>query len=213
MKYSCILPVGSYNMQWLERSIRSTVPFDEVIVVADEGAQFHTAFFHNPGISSLVMVQKPGTWVAINAGVSVATGDYISVLCSDDWYSIDGVDAIIKHINDTPEKMGMTDIVYGQVMFHGDLGGHPLWPATDNVSEMAHHNCIPSPAFVRRRLFYAIEGYRNYRYADWEFYMRAVAFKATLKFIPTVFYNYYGWPGCISAGYGYKSDLPMEPME
>jgi glycosyltransferase involved in cell wall biosynthesis len=203
-KISVVLPVAAYNREWLDTSIASTAGVaDELIIVADEGCEFDPRFYNNPLIHKVVVVKSPGLVPALNAGISIAAGPYISFLCSDDHYLTPGAEEVANFVRNTPIKY---DIIGAQSMTGGIIG-HSIWPPNGDISSLETVCCITSPAFYLKDRWWQVHGYEDFRYPDWYFWKKMIKVGAGYHFIPKVIYYYHAWPGTISASYNYNSSL------
>lgn len=62
----------------------------------------------------IVVIHKKngGTCEARNAGMEIATGEYMSIIDGDDWLEVDYVEYLMKLIHETGSEMAMTDKIY-----------------------------------------------------------------------------------------------------
>jgi glycosyltransferase involved in cell wall biosynthesis len=213
-KLSVVLPIASYNMCWLNRCLLSCIGVADELVVVTDGAQFQSNWPHYewkqmmdgvPDINVITMPRK-GLAMALNVAIAAASHHWISFLCSDDWYDLEGA-SIIKR-----KAMESTaDIVGGITHSIGHLGEN-TWPRHGNVTrENIMQEClITSPALFRKPLWHKVEGYSDKRYLDWHYWTKCISAGATYEFHPIIMYHYQAWPGTISARYGYKADLGFE---
>lgn len=118
MKVSIITP--SYNSSstirdTIESVLSQTYPDIEYIII-DGASTDHTMLVINEYINRIAcVISEPdlGLYDAINKGISLATGDIIGILNSDDFYtSPDVVSCIVEALQDP-----QVDAVYGNVRF------------------------------------------------------------------------------------------------
>jgi glycosyltransferase involved in cell wall biosynthesis len=208
MKLSVVLPVASYNVQWLAESINSTSGIaDELIVVPDEGCEFNVNFYNNPLIHKEVVVKGAkgrGLAMAINAGISVASGDWISFLCSDDYYDVNAYK--VKEVASTHDEY---DMVGGIGHIFGDLGDH-YWPTSGDIVNLETTCCITSPCLFKKSMWWKVQGYSDVRYLDWHLWKKMIKAGARYHWVNSLMYHYRAWPGTISARYAYSDKLGHE---
>jgi len=206
MKLSIILPVASYNVEWLDQSILSTAGLaDELVVVADEGCEFHPAFQNNPLVHQVITIRGPRCLAsALNAGIAASGGDWFCFHCSDDYFEPAGMLKIKQFAAGSD-----FDIVGGVAHSFGMLGEN-LWPRSGDISQLETICCITSPALQRKTVWWKVGGYEHLRYLDWHYWKKAIKAGCRYHFCDELMFHYRCWPGTINAKYGYNDKLGHE---
>lgn len=205
---SVVLPVSHRNLQWLDRAIESTKGFaDELIVVDDDKARYYSGvnLIRNPLITELISVQGTGTTKPINAGIAAATGNWISILCSDDYYDRD-VQVLREYLETTNAQ-----VVGSQSAIEGIL--HGTFPAHGDIINLDKSCCIHASALFRKHLWWSVCGFEDVRYNDWHFWKKVAAYYRAsewYQFIPITTYHHHTHTGTISARYNYNPSLGHE---
>lgn len=117
---SIIIP--SYNSQeYLERCINS-IPLDIVddvdIIIVNDGSEDETITIAKkykqkyPKIVQIIDKKNGGHGSAINEAIKVATGKYIRVLDSDDWFNISSTQAYFDILRNANEDLILTNYSY-----------------------------------------------------------------------------------------------------
>lgn len=212
-KLSVVLPVAAYNLEWIDRCLNSTVGVaDELIIVTDglketENAIYKHCMSHGIRIPIIkIDLFAKGLARALNLGICIASGNWISFLCSDDWY-LPGVLEIKRLAFNSPESYA--DIVGGVTHSVGYLGENN-WPKNGDISRLETECSITSPALFRKSLWWNVNGYKDKRYLDWYFWKECIKHGARYRFHDIQMYGYQAWPGTISARYGYSAALGHE---
>jgi glycosyltransferase involved in cell wall biosynthesis len=120
-------------------------------------------------VSKWVSEPDDGIAEAFNKGLALATGEWIGIINSDDWYEFDAVAAVMEHAD-------TADLIHGPVRYWDrDTPKEIYFP---NEAELKREMTINHPSvFVRRSVYDALGGFDvSYRYAmDYEFLLRALA--------------------------------------
>ncbi len=126
-----------------------------------------------------IIISEPdhGIYDAINKGISLATGDVIGIINSDDWYESDTLDKIQKCFCDSD-----ADIVYGKLNLVDEDGGTKLLIPND-IGKIRYEMMIPHPTAFVKRSIYEKHGTFSVKYtiaADYDlmlrYYTRGVKF-------------------------------------
>ena len=214
-KISCVLPVASYNQQWLKQSLESALGlFDELVAVIEPGT--------NLGEENQILLEHSSVHVmycdfpkcepSLNAGIAACTGNWITFLCSDDMYDRPGTEKLVEYVRNHP---GSQQIISGQVRsFRED--GIPVcfWPAScPDLSNIENNNCIPAASFYPKRMWYEVGGYDRVTLADWHFWKKSVRLGYGQKHFDHIFYHFRCWPGSTSAAHNYDPSIGHQPYE
>ena len=129
-------------------------------------------------IAHIVSEKDKGIYDAMNKGISLASGDIIGLLNSDDYYESDSIENIVKHY-----KPGL-NIYYGALRSIDENDVTFITPATDNVSKLARGMVINHPTmFVNQEVYQKLGKFSlNYKIAaDWDFTLRC--YKREVNFV------------------------------
>lgn len=211
MKLSCIIPVGPNIAQWLPAAYESAIHcnVDEVIMVLHRDSLFAEEYLSESKGLRVIRDWSSGSRIghAKNLGISIASGDWICILDSDDLMIQAGVVSVREEI-----ATNRWDVVYGRVREFGDGIEPHEWPFNSIPSLLPEQNQVPVSAWFRRDMWWRIHGFRNVRYEDWDFWLRAWQSGCRFCMIPQVFYYHRRWPGSEGAKIGYRSDLGFQEL-
>lgn len=207
-KLSVVLPVAAYNLEWIDRCLASTAGLaDELVIVTDGSVEVDSAIAAQVNPYPLVIaVHQRGLARALNTGIAAASGNWISFLCSDDWY-LPGAQTI-KNIAFSQYPCEAS-IVGGVTHSIGYLGENN-WPKNGDISRLETECSITSPALFKKEIWWKVGGYKDKRYLDWYFWKECIKAGARYEFYDKQMYGYQAWPGTISARYGYSAALGHE---
>lgn len=134
-------------------------------------------------IAMCISEQDKGLYDAMNKGISMATGDIIGIINSDDWYAPDAVANVVRTFS--KKKM---DVVYGLMeIIHSD--GHISRVKNGSLEQMLYRMVIPHPtAFVRKEIYQKIGNFDlQYRVvADYDLFLRIYLNNCRIQQIPCV---------------------------
>jgi glycosyltransferase involved in cell wall biosynthesis len=171
----------SYNAastieQTIQSVLRQRAHADVEYIIIDGGSTDGTVECirqHEDAIDYWVSESDEGIYDAMNKGIRRATGDWIGIINSDDWYA----DAAFKHHRDVVSSCPEADVVIGQLVLvsenrqYGRIVDPPTLP----------YHCLKSnnhPATIVRRSVYEDVGSFDLSYplaADLDFLMRVQA--------------------------------------
>lgn len=182
----------------LDSIVRDPYPAKEIIILNDGSTdnswhalkQWHTQQSKDGLSCSLILKNRKnmGLCKTLNELVSMARGEYIALLASDDFLLPGGIQARVDYLCEHPDKLavfadctvvdnegssifksGIEDFQRGRkkYLLDDDLCGH----------ELVFHWCVPGPVFMARRVTYEKVGMydETLLVEDWDFYMRLVA--------------------------------------
>lgn len=110
MKLSVLIPV--YNQEVLIKQALESIPASCEIIIIDDGSTDNTIQtlleFQNtrPNVEVLYNPKNMGVSYTINRGLSIATGDYIVLLGSDDYFYTEALERVMSEMD------GETDLIY-----------------------------------------------------------------------------------------------------
>ncbi len=143
---------------------------------------------HNKHISAWVSEPDRGMYDAINKGISLATGDIIGVLNSDDMFaSADVISEIVKCFRTTGSDSVFGDLVYVHPANTGKVFRY--WKGLPYKRSRFKTGWMPAhPTFyIKRSLIDEYGGYENHYFtaADYEFMARYLyLLKVTASYLP-----------------------------
>lgn len=172
--YSISVIVPVYNVEkYLEKCVRSildqTVKVNEIILV-DDGSKDNSGILADElarSFSHIKVVHKinGGLSSARNAGLDIATGEYVSFIDSDDYIDPDFYEILLKNIKSADADMAICGVWYeqesGPKYTPYPNGKELLWNKIEGLIELnsyRYFNMSFCDAVFRRSLF-EMEGY------------------------------------------------------
>jgi glycosyltransferase involved in cell wall biosynthesis len=169
----------------LQQSIRKW----ELIIV-DDGSSDNTfevvdKYLTRYGNIRYIKQTNAGQGLARNAGIAIATGEYITFLDSDDAYAPEHLQTRIDFMKSNPE----IDLIHGGILFNDDIDVADYY-VKGNLINLKE--CIISGGlFGKSHLFYKLGGFKNQRYGeDTDLWERAKAKYKTFKITEPETYIY-----------------------
>jgi len=186
-----------YLEQCLESILADPYPHKEILILddgsKDASLQLATEWRERnrhrfPGRFELVSRENRGVTRTLNELVSMARGEYVALLASDDYLLPGGLAARVDYLQGNPERMA----VFGDCLVVDENGvlvhqsGVEGWFRGRKRSlreprlvsyELVFHWCVPGPVFMARRALYDELGGYNEEIAveDRDFYLRMAA--------------------------------------
>lgn len=188
--------ITCYNdHQYIEQAVTSAIGqnwINKEIILVDDGSSESTKQVLRkiqPKIDLLITQENKGVSAARNVGIGAATGDYILILDSDDYYREDFCNKAVKKIENDPEikivtsfaKWFTTDRVYS--IFRPEGGG---------IKNFLLKNAVLAVLF-RRSDFIRTGGYDECMltgYEDWELYIRILRNGGRAEVLPEILFFY-----------------------
>ena len=177
----------------LERTIKSVLnqSYKNIeYIIIDGGSNDDTLKIVNKYkkyISSFVSEKDEGIYDAMNKGISLAKGELVGIINSDDWYELDAVDNVVssflKYIN--------YDVFYGVLRFFGPNGNISAIQGTSH--ENIRNAMISHPTCFVRRCVYEEHGIFNTKYklaSDYELILRLYLEGCKFLFIESILANF-----------------------
>lgn len=194
-KVSVVIP--SYNhgefLGEAVASVRATNRNDVEIILVDDGStdertRKETERIATQGIK-VIWKQNGGPASARNAGIAVASGEYIFPLDGDDRMRPGCLDREIPILDENP-KVG---VVYSDGEFFGMRSGR--WNIGPfDASRLLQWNFIPCCALFRRSIWEQVGGYDEARVLwgleDWDFWLNTMTHDWGFFYLPEVLYEY-----------------------
>lgn len=156
-----VITVVFNGAKHLEQTILSVIgqTYDNVeYIVIDGGSTDGTLDIirqYESAIDYWVSEKDGGLYYAMNKGLKLATGDYVGMLNSDDWLSIEAFSVICKVLHDG------VDFIYSSV-FIANKEGNALYflKLPKDVESTSYRMPFPHQTFyARRNIFKKIDGY------------------------------------------------------
>lgn len=172
--FSIVIPCHNQGRYLTDaiRSIRAQSGVSVEIIVIDDGSSDAetAAFFSTPSEPGLVCVRQPqqGLSAARNAGIRVASADYIAVLDADDRMGA----GFLFTAKDVLDKNPQVTLVGGLAEFFGAKKGPANFPPFA-WPRMLYDNCIHASIAFRKSDWAAVGGYcTEMPFAeDWDFHL------------------------------------------
>ena len=128
-------------------------------------------------IAKVVSEPDDGLYYAMNKGISMATGDIVGIINSDDWYEPYTVEEVVACFHETN-----AELVYGDMLVIEDKGTKLM--TTDNLEDLRVNMVVPhSTVFIQKEV-YALYGVFDVRYkiaADYDLMIRL--YNMGIKFV------------------------------
>lgn len=136
--------------------------------------------FEKVGIKYVIVSERDkGIYDAMNKGIKLANGDWIGIINSDDYYSLQ----CLKHVYEAISGMPNSELVYGNMTVLDDNGVEVLYRPRKPVKDIVNCLTIFHPTVFVSRQVYQRYGKFNSEFklvGDWEFlkriYLRGVRF-------------------------------------
>lgn len=209
-KISIVIPCfkqAQYLEDAIESALNQTIPCE--IIVVNDGSPDNTSEIAKKYPVILIEKENGGLASARNAGIAVATGDYILTLDADDIIAQDFIE----------KTVGIDDIVGTQQQEFGD--SHILWMNNNSnptFEDFKKSNQINCSSLFKKEIWEKVGGYCEkmpYQgYEDWFFWLNATkaGYKVTIIQEPLFFYRKHGI-SMISNTVKYHNELYKYMME
>lgn len=197
---SVVIPLynhENYIDSALDSVISQTVSATEIIVVDDGSTDASWQRLQKRASKDARIIawsqSNRGAHHTLNTAIERATGDYISILNSDDCYLPGRFDACVKTLESNPEA----DVVCSALKFIDGQGKQQRnsWyhqalnfyqKSGDLALSLINGNFLmtTSNLFIRRKIFSEIGGFSNLRYAhDLDFFLRLLGHNKTILWL------------------------------
>lgn len=191
-KVSIIIPCYNsekYIGESIESALNQTYKNIEVVVVNDGSTDNTENIIQSNFIDRVTYIQQPnlGAAAARNKGISLAKGEWILTLDSDDYinpYYIE--DALLLIENEktlitsraffTDKNLNLIDKIYPS----GDIFNENI-----NLKNMVKHNLVVTTSLFSKNMWKISGGYNEYLYRaeDWEFWTNLISCGAKVKWL------------------------------
>ncbi len=146
------------------------------IIIVDDGSTDKVEKLIFPllkAYSNIIYCRQPnkGNAEALNTGLALSKGKYITFLDSDDAYVNDHLEIRLNYFKKNPK----VDLIYSTATIIGNQKDFYV-PDARNIKKLIHLNeCIIGATFFgKRELFLALKGFRNKYSHDSDFYKKAI---------------------------------------
>ncbi len=181
-----------YIVQAIDSVIQQTHPHWELIVVddgsTDETRELLEANYLDHPCIQLLYQDNRGAHHAINRGVSMAKGRYISILNSDDVYHPERLQILLAHSQAHPQSLIFTQVTPVDAQGIVMASSHPWCMFYERLMQEYHRDGVKmalltgnfavttSNFFFSADLIKTVGGFRKKRYNhDWEFMARLIS--------------------------------------
>lgn len=162
------------------------------IIVVDDGSTDNVEKILFPILKSHINIQyirqsNSGPASALNKGIRLASGKYITFLDSDDKYKKDHLKKRINYFINNPK----TDLTYSTAEIIGKEEDMYVPDARDKKKLIHLNDCIIGGTFFGKNdVFLKLNGFKNIYAYDYDFFNRAKKkFKVVKLEMPTYIYN------------------------
>ncbi|MEP6260729.1 MAG: glycosyltransferase [Gillisia sp.] len=194
-KISIIIPCYNdaiYVEKAVQSALSQTYDNKEVIVVDDGSNENTKRVLQNlePKINRLISQENKGTSSARNTGIAAATGEYILILDSDDYFEKTFCDKALKILQQKNDIKAVS--CYSN--WFSDRGTKKLFkPEGGDLKNILLKNTAMGSILFRKGDWERVGGYdikMKKGYEDWEFYIRLLRDGGEIYILPEVLFNY-----------------------
>lgn len=184
-----------YNrIKLLKRAINSILKQsfkDYELIIVDDGSSYNVGEYiikmqNKYDFIKYIRHSNRNHYISVNAGISIATGRYITFLDSDDEYAGFHLESRVKYF----KRNKNIDLIYSTATLKGKQK-YMCIPDARNTNKLIHiKDCIIGATFFgKREVFTELKGYKDKYGADFDFYNRAKKKYNIKKFdLPTYMY-------------------------
>jgi glycosyltransferase involved in cell wall biosynthesis len=127
-----------------------------------------------------------GIYDAMNKGIDLATGDYIALLNSDDWYEQDTCEIVVKKINEVK-----ADIYFGIIRIIDRRNNKTIYIHGNNITSINYEMIAHPTCFISREIYLKFKYDIKYKSAsDYDFIIRVYKANASFCFIEKILTNF-----------------------
>ena len=193
-KVSIVIPCYN-NTEYLTECIASAnaqLYENKEIIVVDDGSNKDTKELIDklrPEIDMLVIQENLGAGAARNAGISMAKGEFILNLDSDDYFEPEFCDKAVEIL----EKNQNIKVVTCYSRWFTNNDEVIFKPTGGGISNYILKDCAMASAMFRKEDWERVGGYDEKMlkgFEDWEFYIRLHLNGGNTHVIPEVLFNY-----------------------
>ena len=127
-----------------------------------------------------------GIYDGMNKGIGLATGDFVALLNSDDWYELNACQIIVSEIN----KGGGYEIYYAVARVINEKG-YTLFLHGSTINNISKQSLAHQTCFVSKNIYENNKYSLKYKSAsDYDFFLRLASKNIRFRFIEAIFTNY-----------------------
>lgn len=188
--------IACYNdHEYIEEAVQSALDQtyeNKEIIVVDDGSNSKTKTKLKeiePKLDLLITQNNKGVSAARNKGIEAATGKYILILDSDDFFEITFCEKAIKLFLKDPE----VKIVTCYSKWFDDRRHVTFKPEGGTIKDALINNVAMGSSMLRKQDWQIVSGYDEKMlrgYEDWEFYLRLLKSGGKAEVIPEILFNY-----------------------
>lgn len=144
---------------------------------------------HEDKISHWVSEADNGIYDAMNKGIQLATGGWVGILNSDDYYELDA----ITKIHDAILSNSGSELVYGNLKLINENGTTTIERPITDLEMISNNMTISHPTVFVKRIIYEKFGLFNLNYkltADWELLLRFFKSKVLFVYVNVLIANF-----------------------
>ena len=174
-------------------SARAQTWGNKEIILVDDGSNEETKKVITslkPKINHLITQENRGVSAARNAGIKAATGEYILILDSDDYFEPEFSERAISLFKDNPSAKIVTCF---SRWFSSEKNSKIFRPGGGTIKNALISNVAMGSSMFKKEDWKAAKGYdenMHKGYEDWEFYLRILKNGGGVKVIPEVLFHY-----------------------
>jgi len=188
--------IACYNdHEYIEQAVQSALDQtyeNKEIIVVDDGSNTNTKVKLkelDPKIDLLITQDNRGVSAARNIGIEAATGKYILILDSDDFFEVTFCEKANKVFSKDPD----IKIVTCYSKWFDDRAHKIFKPEGGNIKNVLMSNIAMGSSMYRKQDWQVVGGYDKKMlsgYEDWEFYLRMLKNGGKAEVIPEILFNY-----------------------
>lgn len=173
------------------------------IIVIDDGSNKETKEVLDSlksKIDTLITQDNKGVSAARNNGINAATGEYMLILDSDDFFEPRFCEQAVQLIE---QDMDVKIVTCYSKWFNNPRDFKIFKPTGGNIEDGIMNNVAMGSSMFRKNDWIQAAGYdvnMQKGYEDWEFYIRILKNGGKVKVIPEVLFNYRNKPNSRNKG-------------
>lgn len=189
--------IACYNdHEYIEKAVQSALDqsyLNKEVIVVDDGSNAETKAILKelePKIDLLVTQQNKGVSTARNKGIKSATGEFILILDSDDFFETSFCEKAIRKFQEDPSVKIIT--CYSN-WFSSNRDSLIFKPDGGTIKNAIIGNVAMGSSMFKKEDWSLVNGYDQQMqdgYEDWEFYIRLLKSSGRVEVIPEVLFNY-----------------------
>lgn len=189
--------IACYNdYKYIEKAVQSALDqsyLNKEIIIVDDGSNAKTKAILKelkPKIDLLITQQNRGVSTARNNGIKSATGEFILILDSDDFFETSFCEKAMQKFQEDPSVKIIT--CYSN-WFSSNRDSIIFKPNGGTIKEAILGNVAMGSSMFKKKDWQLVDGYDQKMqdgYEDWEFYLSLLKPGGRAEVIPEVLFNY-----------------------